>query len=350
MNTGMSLITQADVEAARKVKMLLPYGDKLTDDNALALMAYSRLHALDPFNGECYFLVREKKDDSGKVVSREELGVYPGIKGKRKKSKEQLANVDPQAWYKVDYEAADPGEIGIKVANDIALVIKATLRDSISGGRYIVDTIKLKQAGLTKAEIEDIIGKPPVWVGYGVVKNYELRYIKQTPLALAKKRAESDATNQRFDLPFANESLAEDIAPEFVEQLESGDDPNDEPIIEGEARTVAENMNALGYDEPFFTEHDTAPDEHEPEPSEQPEQPRSNASNTGFNPVAAIVEWGHAQNNYEAAAILNKSPYAKTKMTPDELKAWTAKYRGWRDTGLGVADAAAKATAGDVPK
>lgn len=265
----MTLITQNDVEDARKIKMLLPYGDKLTDDNALALKAYSRLHGLDPFNGECYFLVKEKKNERGDIVGREELGVYPGIKGKRKKSKEQLTNADPQAWYKCDYETVDPSETGLKAGSDIALVVKATLRDSISGGRYIVDTIKLKQAGLTKAEIEDIIGKSPVWIGYGVVKTYELRYIKQTPLGLAKKRAESDATNQRFDLPFANEALADDVAPDVVGLLENGDNPREDPVIvEGEVRTVSENMNALGYD-----------DEPEPEP-ETPKPPAEEKQTT----------------------------------------------------------------------
>lgn len=232
----MMLVTEGDQQIARRIKMMLPYGDKLTDDNALALVAYSRLHGLDPFNGECYFLVREKVDkQTGEIIKREELGCYPGIKGKRKKSKEQLSKADPQATYKIDYSPATAEQVGLGAdkAKDIAVIVKAELRDSISTGRYLVDTVKLASAGYSKDEIEAMLGKPPVWVGYGIVYKNELWYIKQTPLDLAKKRAESSATNQRFDLPFADDAIADDIAPEITTDAEqNGNDPRDiEPVV-----------------------------------------------------------------------------------------------------------------------
>jgi len=228
----VNLITNADIEAARKIKMLLPYGAKLTDDNALALAAYSRLHGLDPYNGECYYLVREKKNDRGEVVGREELGVYPGIRGKRKVAKQQLSRFDPQATYKIDYLVVGPDAVGLKpAAGEIALVIEAQLRDTVSTSAYLAEFYKLQGMKADGDLIRAVLGKPPVWTGFGVVKSTELRYIKMSPMALAKKRAESDATNQRFDLPFADDALADDLAPDLIAELENGVTNDGDPVI-----------------------------------------------------------------------------------------------------------------------
>ena len=228
----ITLITNADQEAARKIKMLLPYGAKLTDDNALALAAYSRLHGLDPFNGECYFLVREKFDDRGVLVKREELGVYPGIRGKRKVAKQQLAGFDPQATYKIDYLVVGPDAVGLKsAADEIALVVEAQLRDTVSTSAYLAEFYKLQGMKADGDLIRAVLGKPPVWTGFGVVKSSELRYIKMSPMALAKKRAESDATNQRFDLPFADDALADDLAPDLIAELENGITNDGDPVV-----------------------------------------------------------------------------------------------------------------------
>lgn len=217
----ISLVSQRDREMASKIKMLLPYGANLTDDNAIALSAYSRIHGLDPFNGECYFLVKVKKDDRGNVISREENGVYPGIKGKRKKAHEQLQAINQEATYKVDYFIVGPSNVGLTDKNgEIALVVEAQLRDSVSTEAYLKAFYELQKTVKETGLIREILGKPPVWTGYGVVKARELPYLKQTPMTLAKKRAESDATNQRFDLPFSSDALADDIAPELI----NGDD------------------------------------------------------------------------------------------------------------------------------
>jgi len=224
-DTALMYVTEDELRAAKLLRMLLPYGDKLTDLNALALRAYSNLHGLDPVNGECYFLVREK---DGK---REELGCYPGIKGLRKKSKDQLYQIDRQAWYTVDYEAVDPSLIGYdeKKAATVQFCIQATLRDSISMGRYIIQSVQMHTAGFDKAEIRAALGPEPKWVGYGVVLKNEW-WLKQPPLVTAKKRAEADATKQRFDLPFVDDYLADDV-PEVdikingADQLPSGEKP-----------------------------------------------------------------------------------------------------------------------------
>ena len=258
---SISLITDGDREMARKIKMLLPYGSKLTDDNAIALSAYSRLHGLDPYNGECYFLVREKFDDNGVLIRREELGVYPGIRGKRKLAKQQLQSIDPEGSYRIDYLIVGPDAVGLKPQpGEISVVIQAELRDSQSTDRYISDTIKLRAAGIDVETTKAIMGKPPVWTGYGVVKSNELRYIKQNPITLAKKRAESDATNQRFDLPFSDDALADDVAPEIVDSMDlqtAEVTVIDEPI---ERLTTAQALDDLGFEVTDELPHIDIPD------------------------------------------------------------------------------------------
>lgn len=274
---SVNLITQADAEAARKIKMLLPYGAKLTDENALALAAYSRLHGLDPFNGECYFLVREKFDDRGVLIKREELGVYPGIRGKRKVAKQQLSAFDPQATYKIDYLIVGPDAVGLKsAAGEIALVVEAQLRDTVSTSAYLSEFYKLQGLKADPDLIRAVLGKPPVWTGFGVVKTSELRYIKLSPMVLAKKRAESDATNQRFDLPFSDDALADDLAPDLVGELENGITNDGEPVIvdvlptDPAPRISTAQANAdLGFDVPAPKVPAPEPDP-EPEPAPEP--------------------------------------------------------------------------------
>lgn len=204
-------VSDRDRKAARVLKMMLPYGGVLTDDNAMALLVYGRIHDLDPLNQECYFLVRERRNERGEVTKREELGCYPGIKGKRKKAREQ-------AHFKVEYSITDPKVLGLNEA-DISICIKAELRDDKSTGEYIVNALKLTQAGFSREEVDKIIGKPPVVTGYGMVKKSELNYIKMEPVKLARKRAENDAITQRFDLPLSD-ALPEDDAPEMVVEID----------------------------------------------------------------------------------------------------------------------------------
>jgi hypothetical protein len=214
--SALALVSEEDRNQAQLLKMTLPYGQKLTDTNAVALVAYCNMFGLNAQNGEAYFLVQE----SGGV--RKELGLFPGIKAWRKKAKEQLHKVDALATYKIDYERINPTELGILKAKegDYAICVRAKLTDDISRTKYLNQFVQLLAAGLKKEEIEEMIGKPPFWYGYGSVKVQELPYLKMEPLRVAEKRAEKDATSRRFDLPFADHEMAEDIAPEVVSDVD----------------------------------------------------------------------------------------------------------------------------------
>lgn len=232
--------TEADMRAARALKMMLPYGDKLTDDNAYALLIYGRLHDLDPLNQECYFLVREKTDKQTGQKVREEMGCYPGIKGKRKKAREQ-------SMFKVEYTTIDAKSIGLD-PNVIAVCVKAELRDHQNEGDYLVKMMELVHAGFKREDIEYFIGKPPVVTGYGAVKRDELWRLTQEPIKVARKRAENDAITQRFDLPMTD-MIADDVTPELTEG--EGENGNAQPPkltqIDTPKKTEAQILAELGY-------------------------------------------------------------------------------------------------------
>jgi hypothetical protein len=240
-------ITENDRRAAKALKMMLSYGKDLSDDNALALALYGKLHGLDALNQECFFLVRVNRDGA-----RTELGCYPGIKGKRKKAKEQLVQAAGHAsTYKMEYEQLDDAEIkaiGLGDPATIAIAVRATLRDDVSMGRYLIDLVSLSKSGFAKEEIEGIIGKPPKVIGYGVVKKTELAWAKIEPYKLGRKRSESDALNQRFDLPFAE--AAEDIVPDLGDSDEPTVTVVEQPRI---ARKPAEILGELGFTDAVVT-------------------------------------------------------------------------------------------------
>lgn len=261
--TAITIVSRDDRRAAELFKMTLPYGNLLSDANALALALYSRAHGLNPANGECYYLVRINNGQ------REEKGVYPGIKAYRKKAKEQLRQQDPQANYHIEYDEVNPAETKVPDINTIALCVRATLRDDVSTGHYILDVFKLSKSGFSKDEITAMIGQPPVWIGYGIVKKSELGYIKMSPMSLAKKRAEADATKQRFDLPF--EEMAEEVAPEIVPDM----DNSHAPII-----TVSKTSNQL-IGELGFSDHEPPR-----EMIEETEKPQETHTNGNGNPPA----------------------------------------------------------------
>lgn len=250
----VSGVSQAEAERARKIKALLPYGRLLTEENALALDAYSRAHGLDPFNGECFFLVREKKNDRGEVTGREELGLHPGVKGLRKKAREQISkDAGHAATYKIEYETIKPEAIGLPATTAIA--VKAILRDDISMGRYILDIVNLLKAGMTKEQADAILGQPPRVIGFGSVSQRELNYIKMAPFALARKRAEADAIKQRFDLPFSDDMTAEEIS------ISGGEVAQDYKLFTREDAAAE------------LVEGEFAPEPDQPEPEAQPAAP-----------------------------------------------------------------------------
>lgn len=326
-NHALSLVDERTRAQAQFLKMTLPYGQNLTDANAIALSAYCNQFGLNAQNGEAYFLVQV----NAQTGARKELGLYPGIKAWRKKAKEQLQAVDKLANYKIDYERIDPGELGVVAAKrgDYAICIRARLTDDVSRAKYLAQYVELLKSGLKAPDIEDLIGKPPFWYGYGSVKVSELPYLKMEPLRVAEKRAEKDATSRRFDLPFADEALADDVDAGLVSEIE-------EPITrqaQPEQRKSPQQIISELYNEPA----------QEADYREESEPPEPESENTGDAP-ATLFDTGPADPYADLRAKAETDPKTAARMLavrigwkPAEVEALSKENQGdWAKTFAGL--------------
>ena len=296
---------QPIVNLASIFKKTLPYGKLLSDEAALSLAIFSKAHDLDPANGECYFMVKEKVDQQTGQRSIEEKGVVPGIKGFRKHANNSLRKADPQAFYHVQFDTVDHAAQKMQYPGDVVICVQATLTDSISKGRYIMDLMSMKHEGFTLDEIEKIIGTMPRWIGFGVVKAQEAKYIKVTPYQLACKRAEAAATKLRFDLGFG---LSDDVE---LEMLEAGDvgtttDPFYNPPAVKVTRPEKEILAELGY---------------EPEEQNEPE-PVTDGEFQLQSPTVEQATKATTSTDYFSFC------YGELKYTSAEAKEVLAKYNG----------------------
>jgi hypothetical protein len=305
---------RADVrELSERIRTMLSGGSKYTLDEARTLAQIAIAHDLDPFNGECWLLKNQK---SGEV-----LGALIGIKGHRKHAKRQ------SAYWGDFHRIVDPTEYN---APERSIVFEYHIRDEVTMEAYTKRLEKLVDIGMKLDEAQKCVGKAPVTVGIGIWEPGEKTKMK--PAQCAMFRAEKDALKRRFDVKFKIELDGIKV------QFQSGDleDEPDQQQIEGEYEDIA------GEEEPRDTDEIIA---------ELGYGPNGEASQSGdFKATAAgaLVLAGYASNEYNASAMLQHCTI--DNMTVDEAIAWARLYRGWRDKGETVENAAGFANLGQVPK
>lgn len=246
---------------ARLVNMLptlMPNAAKLTHDEALSLAQVALAHGLSPFNNEIYYLKSGEKN----------LGVFPGIRGYRKAARRQIKR-DGGTYWMSEPMLVDARKHGGE-DGDICTVYE--LRDSVTMGAYLKlrgmvfeinrlpqDILKMaKEDGeamtILKNMIEqtalELLGKPPVTIGVGIVKKYEaenrIKKAGLSPTHISAIRAERAALRKRFDLDLVfggnDETWQEaDAVDAVVETVEDVTAETDAP------RTHEQNMKELGF-------------------------------------------------------------------------------------------------------
>lgn len=216
-NVSMTFGNREDISAlSRRIKAMVPGGDKLKEDEALALAQVSLACQLNPFIGEVWYI-------PGK-------GPMVGIRGARRYAKEQIVKEGgADAYYWMDVQPCPPDEAGAE-AGDVHSAFKCELYDSVSTTHYTTELTTLinnLRSGGSKdpvGEARQIVGNRPVWVGYGFSTKGEST--RMNKLQAARKRAESDAIKRRFDIPFGAGVSEFDT---------SGESPE---VVEGTAVTV----------------------------------------------------------------------------------------------------------------
>lgn len=198
-----------------RILAMMPGAGKLSKEEIFGLAQIAVAHKLNPFNGEVYAI-------PGK-------GLMIGIKGLRKKAHEQVAG---NFW--IDYrEIVDPAERKRYRIEDNALAFEARLYDSENVRTY-TDTIKtLTAAGIPWEAVAQMVGTRPYTSGIGVFHANEQS--RMEPVQCARKRAESNALKQRFDVPFGVKVEADVEEGEIVDaQTSAGPDYADPAFVAGQ--------------------------------------------------------------------------------------------------------------------
>jgi len=256
-------------------KSMFPGAAVLTNDEAFALAQVGFMQGLDVFNKEIYYLKKIDKEGNPKSI-----GVMPGIRGLRKHAHRQIRfEGGRSANHWIEFErVADSEKQSLGVGKD-DIVIRAILRDSVTMGNYLkmrkeifsndrswADLLKLaRQDGdaieLVRQAIEDssaaTLGKPPVFIGYGIIKKFEIKvdgtsismYSGQNPYYMAEIRAERRALYKRFDLEKQFGAIMPDAEYE-AEILDAQVEAEEEnaPEESGAPRTKEQNIQQLGFE------------------------------------------------------------------------------------------------------
>ena len=182
---------QIEEAKRRLITMYFPGGKKLSENEARALAQISVTYGLNPMNGELWLL------PSGPMV---------GIKGLRRKAREQLQNVkDGNFW--TNFVPLGPKDCDALKIPTGALAFECRLFDTQTIATYVTTIKTLKDAGMPWETIMQIVGAQPYTSGYGYWKSGETT--KMTPVQCSMKRAEADAIKRRFDIEFGKGVMVE---------------------------------------------------------------------------------------------------------------------------------------------
>lgn len=301
---------QQDLELmAKRIRELLPGGNKLTPPQALTLAQVSIVHGLDPFNGEVWFIPN--------------VGLMIGIKGLRKKGHEQMAANGGGNFWTTFRELVDADERKRFFIPDGSLAFECRLFDSETVLTF-TDTIKaLREAEIPVTDALAIVGKQPYTSGIGVFKVGEST--RMLPVECAMKRAEAAAIKRRFDVPFEID-VERDAAETYTEaDYQPGAQPEGVTTTTINAATVQKDISDLfgGNPAPQSVVIDHATGEVVELETKQAElvsvAPRVTNANELLS-VANSMTDNHYRNVFQVKNSID--PKMKSWPAPDDTETW----------------------------
>jgi hypothetical protein len=228
-NTSLVLGDYGEIEEfAKRIKMLMRGGDKLSNPEVMALAQFAKLTNLNPFIGECWYI-----PGSGPMV---------GIAGARRLGQEQAGDAGGFSFPTIT--PVSPEEAGALESElkDVAAAFKAEITDTSAVFAYqkmFTATIQaMREAGVADpfAAAKEVCGPRPSWVGYGYSTRGERSRMNKTQLA--RKRAEADALKKIIVIPFGAQVADSDVSPEYVDAPAEDVTPK---------RTKEQNLTELGF-------------------------------------------------------------------------------------------------------
>ena len=234
-----------DVQSiSKRIKTMVKGGEKLADNEALALAQVSLVTRLNSFIGEVWYI-------PGK-------GPMVGIAGVRRLNNEQAQ--EKGGYSSEEFVVSTPEEAGVPKeikADDIASVWKCVIDDSLATKEYLSMLTNL--VNILDAKVDDpfgeakkVIGVKPTWIGFGYsTKSETSRMNKQQ---LAKKRAEADALEEKVLIPFGGDVSIEEINPNYivdaeVKEISSEVDENKKDDKQKEPELTIEEKIQKGHEE-----------------------------------------------------------------------------------------------------
>lgn len=198
--TGIEVFGKRDAlrELDQRIELMLP--GKLNKNERFALAQGAIAHDLDPFNGEIWIIPNR--------------GLMIGVKGLRKKAREQIKN---KGNFWIDFRVIDniDERKTLQIA-DGSLAFEARLFDTENVLTYTGLVERMLKAGMPWEVVKGMLGDKPYTSGIGEFKRGEST--KMTPVQCAMKRAEADALKRRFDVPFglAVADATDEDTPQFA--------------------------------------------------------------------------------------------------------------------------------------
>lgn len=315
------------VSLARRIKIMVPGGKNLSDNEAQALAQVSIATNCNPFIGEIWYI-----PGSGPMI---------GIKGTRRHGSKQVEEAGgKEAYWQPDFEPCTGEDAGYKGdIKDLAAAYKCTITDSVSALAYqrmfleAVNTLRAAGSKDPVGDAREICGKRPQWIDYGFsTVSEKSRMNKQ---ALARKRAEAHALQLKFSIPFGAKVAAGDDA------VDAGD------WVEGQAKdTTSPDWNNAPekWDESLETD---AKVEEVVIQTTTP-APKEKATKAETEKPKGVIGWlidAHKMNTFHAAQVANLLKLTDPKMTQRDWEKRYSKYLSLRDAGSTPEDAAKKVLA-----
>lgn len=240
MSNGSALSLYADrkevAALATRLAKAAPGGNRLADNQALALAQIALAHDLDPWNGEVWFIPGS--------------GVMVGIKGLRKAADRECQRDNNTYW--LDFQRVEAKKYGLDEKGTV--IYECHLRDVVTTQAYAKSVNSLTSgAEVPYSDAVKMLGPAPVSIGVGIATEDEKS--KMRIHARARKRAEADAIKMRFGVEFAGATFSEE-GPGDVIDGQWADADSDDPWESFEApanepkKSEAQLKAELGFDGP----------------------------------------------------------------------------------------------------
>lgn len=157
-------------DIAAKIKLAVPGGAGLSDNEALSLATFAITSGLNPFTGECWYIPKK--------------GPMAGIKGLRRKSSEQ-------SLYSISIRAMDEGEVTEHEiqGKDVGRICQLYRHDILQ-----------EAVEINRAAGEVVIPLQPI-IGVGIWRGGDQVARGKSAAWMASKRAEADALKKGFNIP-----------------------------------------------------------------------------------------------------------------------------------------------------